>query len=244
MWFAAKCPVRPEEQQWIDVSMDWLVDSFGEDVLHRPVMLPTDEFFPGTYTGSRDDVRAVLGRVAAHMRVDTARVDLLFESPDEAQAALLSSLPAYQRSSTDAAGHYRRRDGRGVITVREDQARDPMALVATLAHELGHERLIGEGRHDGGAKDHEPLTDLLTVVFGLGIFAANSAFDYRGDSGGWQTRRLGYLTEPMFGYALGRYAWLRGETSPGWARYLDTNPRAYQKRSLRFLASSGARGPG
>jgi hypothetical protein len=49
--------------------------------------------------------------------------------------------------------------------------------------------------------------------------------------------RLGYLTAPMHGYALARYAWLRGETDPGWAGYLDTNPRACLRQGLRFLAS-------
>ncbi|GAA4473494.1 hypothetical protein [Phytohabitans houttuyneae] len=39
----------------------------------------------------------------------------------------------------------------------------------------------------------------------------------------------------MYGYALARYAWLRGETDPAWSRYLDTNPRAYLKRGLRYL---------
>jgi hypothetical protein len=41
----------------------------------------------------------------------------------------------------------------------------------------------------------------------------------------------------MYGYALARYAWLRGETSPAWAAHLDTNPRTYLKDGLRFLAS-------
>jgi hypothetical protein len=236
MWLAAKCPVRRPEQEWIDESMRWLVAEFGESVLHGPVVLPTEEFFPGSYTGSRDDVQAVLARIATHMRVDTDRVELVFEPQDEGEARLLGSLPAYQRSSTEAAGHYLRRDGRGIVTIRGAQADDPMALVATIAHELGHERLIGEDRHDAAAKDHEPLTDLLTVVFGLGVFGANSAFEYRGGPSSWQTSRLGYLTEPMYGYALGRYAWLRGETSPVWARYLDVNPRTYQKRTLRYLA--------
>ncbi|HLL65395.1 MAG TPA: hypothetical protein VK453_06555 [Micromonosporaceae bacterium] len=236
MWFTARCPVRPEEQDWIDTSMRWLVDGFGEAVLRRPVVLPTEDFFPGSYSGGYDDVHAVLLRIASHMEVDPARVDLVLEPTDQEESALLASLPAYQRSWAGAAGDYVRRDGRGVITVRGDQAQDPMGLVATIAHELGHERLIGEGRHDPTAKDHEPLTDLLTVVFGLGIFAANAAFEYRGRDGGWQTSRLGYLTEPMYGYALGRYAFWRGEPAPDWARHLDVNPRTYQKQTLRYLS--------
>ena len=32
---------------------------------------------------------------------------------------------------------------------------------------------------------------------------------------------------------------LRGEGQPPWAKYLDTNPRAYLKHGLRYLAASG-----
>jgi len=119
-----------------------------------------------------------------------------------------------------------------------------MALVATIAHELGHVLLLGNGRIPADRKDHEPLTDLLTVFFGLGIFSANAVFEYsrevRGEYAYASTSRLGYLTEPMFGYGLARYAWLRGEADPRWARYVDTNPRTFLKRGLRYLASHKA----
>jgi hypothetical protein len=39
----------------------------------------------------------------------------------------------------------------------------------------------------------------------------------------------------MFGYGLACYARLRDERRPGWAKYLDTNPRAFMKRGLRHL---------
>lgn len=84
--------------------------------------------------------------------------------------------------------------------------------------------------------DHEPLTDLLTVFFGLGIFSANAAFELSQRPGGWSAGRLGYLTEPMFGYALAFYTWLRGDPDPDWSRYLDTNPRSYMKKGLRYLS--------
>jgi hypothetical protein len=74
----------------------------------------------------------------------------------------------------------------------------------------------------------------------LGIFSANAAFEYsrevRGAYGYARTSRLGYLTEPMYGYGLARYAWLRGEADPGWARYVDTNPRTFLKLGLRYQA--------
>lgn len=103
------------------------------------------------------------------------------------------------------------------------------------SHELAHVRLLGEERISRDRADQEPLTDLLTVFFGLGIFAANAARDFSQSSSGWQAQRLGYLTEQMFGYGLGCWATLRAESDPPWAKYLGTNPRTYMKHGLRYL---------
>jgi hypothetical protein len=235
-WRRADCPVRPVEQEWIERSMDWFVEQFGTTRLHGDVVLPTDTYFPGTYRGSREDVRAVLERLCAHMDIDPSLVDLEHDEYDD-NPELRARVPI-NTSSAGAAGHHRIRDGRSVIGIRDDQAARPMALVATIAHELGHVLLLGQGRISPGREDHEPLTDLLTIFFGLGIFSANAAFEYAQERGYATTSRLGYLTEPMYGYGLARYAWLRGEANPGWARYVDTNPRTFLKRGLRYLQRS------
>jgi hypothetical protein len=96
----------------------------------------------------------------------------------------------------------------------------------------------------------EPLTDLVTVYLGMGVFTANAAFSFRQFTGtgtqGWRAQRLGYLTEQMLGYTLACYAMLRGEPDPRWAKYLDTNPRVYMKRGVRYLrhAAPGGSIPG
>ena len=239
-WWRAECPVRPVEQRWIDESMDWFVAEFGEERLRADVVLPTDHYFPGAYAGSREDVAGVLARLCAHMGVDRDRLVLEHDAHDD-HDDLAGAVPL-GRDASGAAGHFRMRGGRPVIGIRDDQAERPMALVATIAHELGHVLLLGQDRIDPDREDHEPLTDLLTVYFGLGIFSANAAFEFerlaRGRYSYTSARRLGYLTEPMYGYGLARYAWLRDETRPSWSRYLDANPGTFMKRGLRFLAST------
>lgn len=231
--------MRPVERDWIERSTDWLVAEFGTSRLRADVVLPTDDYFPGTYRGTRQDIQAVLARLCTHMGVDRARIDLEHDEADD-NPAMSAHVPIYT-AGTGAAGHHRVRGGRSVIGIRDDQAAQPMALVATIAHELGHVLLLADGRISPRRQDHEPLTDLLTIFFGLGIFSANAAFEFsrevRGDYGYTRTSRLGYLTEPMYGYGLARYAWLRGEPDPTWARYLDINPRTFLKRGLRYLAT-------
>lgn len=234
MWGTARSPVTTDERNWIERSMRWFVGEFGTMPLNREVILPTDEFFPGAYQGTEGDVRLVLDRVCLYMGVDPDRVE--FEYLTDSDEELRRNSPYFGAGPFHgAAGHYRRENGRTVIAVSGTQATDPTALVATIAHELGHERLIGEYRVTGHERDHEPLTDLLTVYLGFGVFNANAALRFSQNNQGWRTQRLGYLDERMFGYGLAHYAWLRGESNPPWAKHLDTNPRAYVKRSLRFL---------
>ncbi len=219
--------------------MDWFRDQFGDEPLRRAVVLPTDDYFPGTYTGTRKEVRAVLRRICPYLGVDPERVQLDFDDDgtDEHNALLRRVGGAW--SYHNVAGHYRTRDGQAVIGIDMEQAKRPMALVATIAHELAHHRLLGENRIPADREDGEPLTDLLTVYMGLGIFAANAAYDFsrwaNDDMTGWSSRHLGYLTEPMFGYGLARFAWLRGEHRPDWESYVDTNPREALKQGLRYL---------
>ena len=148
-------------------------------------------------------------------------------------------------SSGGSAGLYLRKGGlagapMARIGIEESQLADPMSLVATLAHEIGHEILIGQGRITADDEDHEPLTDLLTVFLGTGIFGANSTIRDSGwTSGGWtgwKTQRLGYLDQRTFGYSLARFAWERGEANPAWIKSVRPDVRSPLKQGLRFLS--------
>jgi hypothetical protein len=152
-------------------------------------------------------------------------------------------------------GHFRMEDGQAVIALDHSEAADRPYLVALIAHELGHVRLLGEDRYSSKRPDHERLTDLLTVYFGLGVLTANAAMRFSrgsrgftiipqgqfGDldlnaadsSGGY--RRLGYLSTREFGYALACYARMRGEASPAWARHLSPGQAGYLTQGLAYL---------
>lgn len=249
MWpfFATKanCPVDPGLQQWVDGRFRWLQDQLGHDVPSKvPVVLPTPEFFPDVYKGHPDDARMMLVRVAGYMNVDPDRFKLFLYSESDKDSKLFVG-----RSSTSGtAGLYVREAGndadgnpRAAIGIESSQLADPVRLVATLAHEIGHEILLGQKRISADEQDHEPLTDLLTVFLGLGIFGANATIRDRGWTQGgwtgWRTDRVGYLDQRTFGYALARFARERNETRPGWMKYVRADVRAPLKSGLRFLAS-------
>lgn len=235
-----KCPIADRERDWIHERMAWLRGQFGDGPLSAPVILPTSEYFPPPYSGSDADIRAVVATVAGFMGV-RARVEVEFSSDIDHMQNLARLTAGGSVRYGGAAGTYSRADRRKrhVITLDRANAGQPDRLIAVIAHELGHLRPLGEHKIKPGRPDSEPLTDLVTVYLGMGVFTANTAFSFRQFSGsgtqGWRAQRLGYLTEQMLGYALACYAVMRGEPDPPWAKYLDTNPRAYMKQGVRYL---------
>ncbi|MEU9128640.1 hypothetical protein AB0D08_11095 [Kitasatospora sp. NPDC048540] len=234
MFGATRCPVGPEERAWIEESLAWLLAEFGPEVLLRPPVLPTAEHFPGPFDGSPEQIRALVVRLCGDFGVDPDGLSIEIEEYDP-QADRMAAELGLTVSSSGAAGHFRIERGRPVVAVGQEQAARPLSLVATIAHELGHVRLIAERRTDPDRPDGEPLTDLLTVFFGFGVFNANAAFTRTVDGDRISRHRLGYLPQEAYGYALACYAHLRGEARPGWAAHLDTNPRGYLRQGARFL---------
>jgi hypothetical protein len=113
-----------------------------------------------------------------------------------------------------------------------------MTLVGTVAHELAHARLLGEGRVDPREFDNELLTDLTVVFHGLGIFLANCPRHWRSHVTTWpgtDVPKPEYMTTPMYGHALAYRCWLREESNPKWARHLAPSARSEFKQAMRFL---------
>jgi hypothetical protein len=233
-WFAAKSPVSAEAGAWIERSMDWYLGQFGTALVNDVVLVPEPSFFPQGYRGSPADLEGALVKVCLRMGVDRELIDLELIEADTSPELLATSW-GYRSEFEGAAGHFLRRGDRYVVALSEGQLGNPTAVVAVIAHELGHARLLGEGRIERGRRDGEQLTDLVTVALGLGVFNANASFEFQQSSQGWRRSSLGYLSEPMFGYALAYCARQRGETNPAWAARLDTNPRVYMKQATRFI---------
>jgi len=104
---------------------------------------------------------------------------------------------------------------------------------------LGHVILLDGGHLKRDAEDMEPLTDLVTVYLGLGVFTANASRNFRKYQDdrreGWSMSRLGYLPETVFGYALACFAKERAEFQPTWAMHLSTNLKAWFRQSADWL---------
>ncbi len=218
-------------------------------MLEATVVLPSAEYFPDPYDASPAAAEKLFCRVCRFMEIDRSGIELeIF--PDETEE-LREILPSWSGSrAKSAAGFYvqpMKEAGEArtdkeipmVVTLKSTLLKDPLSLVATAAHELGHVILLGGGLLDRETPDHEPMTDLLTVYLGMGIFTANSAARFKQcqveRQAGWSMRKLGYLPEEIYGYALALFASERREDRPKWAKHLSTNVRAYFIRSRAWL---------
>jgi len=238
-------PVSSNEKEWIETSYRWLINEFGaEYFLNRRTILPEQSFFPDKYVATQDCVLKVAARVCAYMDVDPQAIEFDIFSGDEDLAAKYDVKSA--SSNPAAAGlYYHPSDSRPrpIVAINNSNLKNPTNLVATIAHELGHVILLGGGRISRDDKHHEDLTDLITVFLGMGIFTANAAFQFRQwqshSRQGWNTSRLGYLSEEKFAYALACYARLRTETKPDWAKYLSMNLGAHFKQCHKYFLKGG-----
>jgi hypothetical protein len=235
-----RLPISADQQKWVDDGFRRLSRMLGSSrMTGARVVLPTDEFFPDPWNPGPDGLHTLFRRVCGHMHVDPARVELEL-IPDHAQE-LIDQVPIWHGRSSGAAGvHLSGEQGElPVVAVRSSLLSDPLVVIATLAHELGHVILLGGGHIAREVVDMEPMTDLATVYLGLGVFTANACcrFEQHQDNyrQGWSTSTHGYLTEPIYGYALARFAKDRGEVDPPWAGYLDTNLRVYFRQSAAWL---------
>ncbi len=241
--FKPRLPLSEEDAQWVEQGFDRLSRLLGRRrMLEAQMVLPDAAYFPDPYDKSEAAVEKMFLRICQYMKVERNRIDLeIF--PDETRE-LSEILPYWRGSSGGCAGlyfHPKDETHKMVVALKQSQLEDPMALVATLAHELGHVILLGDGLMDHTGKDMEPMTDLLTVFLGFGIFNANCAarlLKWEDDrKHGWSMKSLGYLPEEVYGYALAKFAHEGGEVKPDWSSHLTINVRDYFKKSMAWLQS-------
>ena len=262
-WFPPKSPCDPSAKRWIEDLLQLLAKQFGLHVLlEKPVVLPTSEFFPDKWDGTEAAVKRMFDRVCGYMNVARNTVELkIFNdtstsnalsmldpssgfaagtwqgTTDRSWGASMTGTPGAPRPD-DFGTSYRGSRPRSVVRLERSMLDRPSDLVGTMAHELAHERLLGEGRSQAHAFDNELLTDLTATYHGFGVFLANNPRKSTGQLDYWpgtKLRRPEYLSEPMLAYAMAHIAWFRDEPKPAWAKHLRWAPRAAFNAAHRYL---------
>lgn len=235
-----ECPIDQEMRLWMEHAFLWLATQFGEEtILSKKVLVPTQQDFPIRYDGSQHSLLKTAEIVAAQMDINLAEVNL--HTYDENLKAFDGGMGHRLFTQVDksskvklAAGLYfdKNEEGKYDIFIEQKNLSEPENLVAVLAHEFAHIKLLGEKRLDF---NDEYLTDLTPVVLGLGIFNANASFRFYQGYDGWGHNSVGYLKQQEWGYALALYAFYRQQQSPAWAKHLTKNLQSDFRKSGAFI---------
>jgi len=221
------CPVDEHKRIWMEQSFQTLLSFFGqENTQNRKVLTPERIDFPIQYDGSERCAYETLKIVAHQMEVPLEIIKLDFY--DDRLRQITEGSPG---------GLYwgKGENGKFEISLVRTKLDEPENMIATLAHEIAHIKLLGESRLE---ENDELITDLTTIFFGLGIFNANAAFQTFSDAKYYGWSQSGYLTQMEWGYALALFAYIRQECQPEWADHLCKNVKADFIQGLNFISAN------
>lgn len=200
-WLRKEALLDAGQTAWQFECFDWLLRHTGgqEALRSRRLILPTPEFFPqraGT-------IRPSPKRSSSRSRCTPAWMG------GRASCSCRKAIPTrWSRRMRSCKGRPSRRrvpiralGESALITYHPDQLANPLALVATFAHELAHYRTARFAEPPpGGWELWEIATDLAAVFLGFGVLLANTRFQCGhfddGRVSGWRWRQQGYMFEP------------------------------------------------
>ena len=134
--------LEPELEAWHLAAWGWLLANFGgiESLRQRPLVTPTRTFFTPTETTGHDRIAHVFAEVKQHAGLGDWHCALVAQP---AQPGLrVGELVALQRQTHAPAGTFGLDGNEPLITYDPALESDPLKLVAVLAHELAHLRML------------------------------------------------------------------------------------------------------
>ena len=238
-----ECPIDTEMRLWMENAFLWLAGQFGQDnIATKQMLLPTPECFPIRYDGSKQSLLKTAEIVAGQMEINIKEISLdiyeqnIQEFTGDFGHRVWTEVDKDSDEKLSAGLYFDKNDeGKYDILIEKKNLNDPENLVATLAHEFSHIKLLGEKRLD---LNDESLTDLTTVAFGLGIFNANSSFKEHKSFDSYGHNSIGYLKQREWGYALALYSFYRNEEKPDWVEFLTPNLKADFRKSMDFILAN------
>lgn len=233
-----KLPITEVDQIWVEDSLRWLRKELGEELFMKiETVTPTSNFYDRTFDSTEDDARFILERTKELMGLKKTRVKLRFfsDSPIQMDDGTTLSTPAdIEGKWNSAAGTFQQRRGKTIISIERQQLKNPISLIATIAHELAHEILLGQNRIE---ENDEYLTDLTAIAYGFGIFIGNARFEFSASGFGWQSSGQGYLPEQVIAYAMASLSKKRNEKTD-YTQFLDKSLKRYFDQSSDWLAEN------
>jgi len=246
VWFWQKenqPPITITDREWAEDSLLWLAELFTPEVFRSlATVTPDKEYFDHDFIGTEEDVDFILKRLASIMSIKPWEIQLMFfsnkstkfsEGITESPSKKLKGSWTFKKSELVDKGF-----GSKEIWIELEQMNDPVDLIATISIELAKYKLASEYT----VEDHVNLfADLTSLVFGFGIFRANSYFKFAQWQGnthhGWQMQKSGGLPEPIIAYVMAWLAHYRNEDI-SWKHYLNKTAKKYFEKSYAWIGEN------
>ncbi|NQX98958.1 MAG: hypothetical protein HRT73_13935 [Flavobacteriales bacterium] len=231
-----ECLVDEQMRSWIEYAMKWLFDNFGEDFCKEQKVYTSIKELLNDFGLEKASLNDLSNVVAGLMHIE--KDDIVVTVYDEGERTLDVGRGRVfietEEGEQTTAGLYtgKNEDGKYDIGIERKLLKEPINLIATIAHEFSHIKLLGENRIK---ENDEYLTDLMPIVFGLGVFGACSAFSFKPSYDGWESSTSGYLNQMEWGYALAVYSWLKNNKKPDWVNFLPKNIQSDYKKSIAYM---------
>ena len=246
MWPFSRTPLLEEETMaWHLDAFEWLVESFApeRDFAATRLVLPAPGFFTFDHETGHALALRLFRQVEAYCALPGLPLTLIPHDfiPDDANGPLFGRVQHGRHAMATYAAE------RDEIRYLPALLREPLVLIGTFAHELGHHLLRSPRPVPPPVEEDEweCLTDLAAVYLGFGVFLANQAFSFSQHGGpmsqGWTMARRGYLPEPDIVFATALFLAVRGKDTSGALGCLKPHLAAQLKRAMRDLPAHASR---
>lgn len=202
IWPFKRKPLLDEETaDWHLENFEWLVSCYAESQSFSTakLVLPKPSFFLTDDEKGHAKAERIFSQVKEYCQIAHWPTELVRGDPFLTPGRTLFEV----QHGKSVLGTYDGYSSNKIrITYAPNLLDNPQALIAVLAHEIGHGIIHAAPMKPVCADDeHEFLTDLAAVYLGFGVFLANTAFQFtqwRDDAlgtQGWHSARSGYLPE-------------------------------------------------
>ena len=217
-------PLNEERRRSIDDAFLYLQELFGKDILRKKTMRTIDDKIFPIELKDAEDIFRLAQSIAQIMDINPKKIVLDYFSENEYH---------------EAAGLYKGKDEEGNyhVDLLDNIYGDVEKVVAVLAHEFAHIKLLGEERMQ---ENSEELTDMVTLIYGFGIFNSNVVFKLTGDhiERSWTSSSTGYLSQADWGYLFALHQYVSGNTAPDWLNYLNKTIAKDAELAYAFIVSN------
>jgi len=231
----------PTSEQWLFDACTWVLDNFDAGIFYHdtPLVLPSNDFFPGRADSANEMAALMLDRVKDYAGV----------SHWPTRVAIHDSVEVAEPPKVEILGDLRGPGGiaHGSPTIQDtlpiyyipDQIGNPEGMIAGFAHTLAHYMAQFSTTEPPGGREHWPhATELLAIFLGFGVMIANSAYTFRGGCGSCYNPaavREAFLSETEATYALAMFASLKRIPVGQVTRHLKKHLRGTYKKSIKSI---------